>query len=77
MKPPMATTVATVDPEMAPKRPQANTPAMPRPPGSQPTRALATLINLSTIDPAVIMLPQRTKKRTTTRANLSMLLNRV
>ena len=36
MKPPSATTVATVEPDMAPNRPQAMTPAMPSPPG-QPT----------------------------------------
>ena len=77
MNPPMATTVATVEPEMAPNKPQAKTPAMPRPPGSQPTKTLAILISLSTIDPAVIMLPHRTKKRTTTRAKLSILRKRV
>jgi hypothetical protein len=43
MKPPIATTVATVDPLMAPNRPQAMTPAMASPPGSQPTTTLANL----------------------------------
>src|SRR4030042_5478015 len=72
MNPPRATMVATVDPEMAPNMPQARHPAMARPPGSQLTRTWANLISLSTIDPAVMILPQRIKKRTTTRAKLSM-----
>ena len=72
MNPPMATTVATVEPEMAPNSPQAMTPAMARPPGSQPTVTLATLISLSTMEPEVMTLPHRMKNRTTTRANLSM-----
>ena len=75
MKPPMATTVATVEPEIAPNNPQARTPAIPSPPGSQPTSALATRINLSTIDPEVIIFPHKIKNKTTTSANLSILLN--
>ena len=43
MKPPNATTVATVDPDMAPKRPQAITPAIPSPPGSQLTKHVGHL----------------------------------
>jgi len=77
MKPPRATTVATVDPEIAPNSPQARTPAMPSPPGSQLTRALANLMSFSTMDPAVMMFPQRIKNSTTTRAKLSILLSRV
>ena len=73
MNPPNATTVATVDPDMAPKSPQARTPAIPNPPGSQLTIALATLISFSTMDPAVMMFPHKIKKSTTTRAKLSML----
>ena len=61
MNPPRATTVATVDPEMAPKSPHPKTPAIPRPPGSQLTRTLATLMSLSTMEPAVMMFPQRMK----------------
>jgi hypothetical protein len=61
---------------MAPNSPHAKTPAMPSPPGSQLTRALATLINFSTIDPAVIILPHNIKNSTTTRANLSRLRNK-
>ena len=77
MKPPNATTVATVEPDMAPNRPQAMTPAMPNPPGSQLTNTFATLMSLSTMVPAVIILPQSMKYRTTTRANLSILRNRL
>ncbi len=73
MKPPMATTVATVDPEMAPKKPQASTPAMASPPGRKPTRTLAVLISFWTMLPVVMMLPHSTKNSTTIRANLSML----
>ena len=65
------------NPDMAPNRPHAITPAIPNPPGNQLTRTLATLISLSTMVPAVIILPQRMKYNTTTRANLSMLRNRL
>ena len=77
MNPPKATTVATVEPEIAPNNPQAKTPAIPRPPGSQLTSALATLMSFSTMLPAVMIFPQRIKNRTTTRAKLSMERKRV
>lgn len=66
-------TVATVEPEIAPKKPQAITPAIARPPGSVPTSALAVRISFCTILPVVMILPHKTKNSTTTRANLSML----
>ncbi len=77
MNPPKATTVATVEPEIAPKSPQPRQPAIPSPPGSQLTTVLTTLISLSTMEPAVMMLPHRMKKSTTTRAKLSMLLKKL
>ncbi len=77
MNPPSATTVATVEPEIAPKRPQPRQPAIPNPPGSQLTSVFTTLISFSTMLPAVMMLPQRMKKSTTTRAKLSMLLKKL
>lgn len=77
MNPPMATTVATVEPLMAPNRPQARMPAMARPPGSQPTITLAKRISLFTMEPLVMMLPQRMKNSTTTRAKLSIDRNRL
>ncbi len=46
---------------------------MARPPGRKPTSTLAVLISFLTMLPVVMMLPQRTKKSTTIRANLSML----
>ena len=69
--------MATVDPDIAPKSAQAITPAMPSPPGSQLTRALAILMSFSTMVPVVIMLPQRMKKSTTTSEKLSRLRKRV
>ena len=56
MNPPIATTVATVEPEIAPKKPQAKIPAIASPPGRKPTRALAVLISLCTIEPVVIFM---------------------
>ncbi len=74
MNPPRATTVATVEPEIAPNMAQAMTPAIPRPPGSQLTSTLVNLISFSTMVPVVMILPQSTKNSTTTNAKLSMLL---
>lgn len=69
MKSPVATTVATVEPLMAPN--------MARPSGSQPTVALAKRISLVTMESAVMMLPQRIKNKTMINAKLSMEQNRV
>ena len=41
---PMATTVATLDPEIAANSAQATTPASPRPPGRWPTSEVVKLI---------------------------------
>src|SRR5512136_352229 len=67
----IATTVAGLDPEMAPKNIQATTVAMASPPGRGPTRTLATAMIRRDIPPALMTFAARMKKGMAMRANLS------
>src|SRR5512137_2904992 len=72
----MATTVAGLDPEMAPKNMQATTVAIASPPGRGPTRTLATAMIRRDMPPALITLAARMKNGMAIKANLSRPANR-
>src|SRR5210317_687880 len=68
MVPPMAATVAWVDPETAPKSVQLALVVMGRPPGRWPTKTFNIRIRRMEDSPEVIMLAERMNMGTHTRA---------
>ncbi len=68
MVPPMAATVACVEPETAPKSVQLELVVIGSPPGKWPTKALIIFINRLADSPDVMMLAERINIGTHTRA---------
>src|SRR5690554_3516640 len=75
-RPPTATTVAGLEPEMAPKNMLDDTAVMPRPPVKRPTSRLAKLTMRWDSPPTLIRLPVRMKNGIAISENLSSPANR-
>ena len=73
--PPMAATVAGLEPEMAPKKPEATTEIQARRPGRRLSSSSKKPISRSEIPPSAMMLPARMKKGTAIRVELSTWVN--
>ncbi len=73
--PPMAETVAALEPEMAPKKPEASTVITLSAPGTQPISAFAKEIMRFEMPPLSMMPPASIKKGTAMKGKESMAVN--
>ena len=69
--PPMAATVAGLEPEMAPKKPEPTTEIQARRPGRRLSSSSRKPMSRAEMPPSAMMLPARMKKGTAIRVKLS------